>query len=143
MYLWTTVAILHKISLVSWWLRSAVTGHSLSNPFVIHFSRVFKTCTGLMSSFINVSTVIRWNKNISKSFILISKCAKHLIYEMTCIQLPSSIEMEFLNKEAFWLIDFDQKTLQSIIVRWILFMSLTCIILGVIFFLKRNKESFL
>lgn len=91
MYLWTTVAILHKISLVSWWLRSAETGHSLSNPFVIHFSRVFKTCTGLMSSFINVSTVIRWNKNISKSFILISKCAKHLIYEMTCIQLPSSI----------------------------------------------------
>lgn len=133
MYLWTTVAIMHKISLVSWWLRSAVTGHSLSNPFVIHFSRVFKTCTGLMSSFINVSTVIRWNKNISKSFILISKCAKHLIYEMTCIQLPSSIEMEFLNMEAFWLIDFEQKNLQSIIVRWILFMSLTCIILGVIF----------
>lgn len=47
--------------------------------------------------------------NISKSFILISKCAKHLIYEMTCIQLPSSIEMEFLNMEAFWLIDFEQK----------------------------------
>lgn len=62
-----------------------------------------------MSSFINVSTVIRWNKNISKSFILISKCSKHLIYEMTCIQLPSSIEIEFLNMEAFWLIDFEQK----------------------------------
>lgn len=133
MYLWTTVAILHKISLMSWWLRSAVTGHSLSNPFVIHFSRVFKTCTGLMSSFIKYRLWFVRTNNISKSFILISKCAKHLIYELTCIQLPSSIEMEFLNMEAFWLIDFEQKNLQSIIVRWILFMSLTCIILGVIF----------